>query len=118
MGNLWRVIPFVVLLAGCASKGYVERRIDPVACKVDVIESKIGAVETKSASDEQRINALENRLATIEGQIRQAQLANKAMLDEATAKAADSAQRAESAATVAAQSADRAQKIFELGQKK
>jgi hypothetical protein len=78
----------------------------------------MGAAETKSAADEQRLNALETRLATIEGQVSQAQLANKAMLDEATAKAADSAQRAESAASSAAQSAERAQKIFELGQKK
>jgi hypothetical protein len=104
-------VPLLLLGAGCASKGYVNRQIDPVACKVDVLERK-------AASVEERANSIEGRLATIESQVNQAQLANKAMLDEATARAADSAQRAEAAAASAAQAAERAEKAFELGQKK
>lgn len=104
-------ILLLLLVAGCASKGYVNRQIDPVACKVDVLERK-------AASVDERANALETRLTTLESEIGQAQLANKAMLDEATARASDSAQRAEAAAASATQSAERAEKAFELGQKK
>ncbi|QWV92561.1 hypothetical protein KP004_15380 [Geomonas oryzisoli] len=102
-------LPFLV--SGCATKGYVNKQIAPVSCRVDVLESKNAALE-------QRVNSFESRLATLESQVSQAQLANKAMLDDATAKAADSAQRAEAAATSAAQAAERAEKMFELGQKK
>ncbi|MBU5615380.1 hypothetical protein [Geomonas azotofigens] len=103
------VVTFV--LPGCVTKGYVNRQLDPISCKVDIIEGK-------SASLDERARSLESRLATLESQVSQAQLANKAMLDEATARAADSAQRAEAAATAVAQAAERAEKTFELGQKK
>lgn len=101
----------LLLVAGCASKGYVGRQIDPVACKVDVLEKK-------AASLNERADSQEARLAALESQVSQAQLANKAMLDEAAARAADNAQRAEAAAASAAQAAERAEKAFELGQKK
>ncbi|QXE90806.1 hypothetical protein [Geomonas subterranea] len=100
-----------LILSGCVTQGFVSRQVDPIACRVDVLERK-------SASFDDRAVSIENRLATLESQVSQAQLANKAMLDEATAKAADSAQRAEASATSAAQAAERAEKMFELGQKK
>ena len=99
------------MLSGCVTKGYVSRQLDPISCRVDVLE-------TKSASLDQRVNALESRLATLESTVSQAQLANKAMLDAAAARAADSAQKAEAAAAAATQAADKTEKMFELGQKK
>lgn len=96
---------------GCASKGYVDRQLDPISCKLDIMEKKAAALE-------ERASTLEGRVITLETQASEAQLANKAMLDTATAKATDSAQRAEAAAASAAQSADRAEKLFELGQRK
>ena len=105
------LLAVLLVSSGCASKSYVQKQIDPVSCKVDVLE-------TKTASLEERANSLESRLSTLESQVNQAQLANKAMLDEATAKAAGSAQRAEAAAAAADLSAQKTQKMFELGQKK
>lgn len=103
---------FILLVSsGCVTRGYVQKQIDPVACKADVLV-------TKSAALEERANALEGRLVILESQVSEAQLANKAMLDEATARAMDSAQRAEAAAAAADAAAQRAEKAFELNQKK
>lgn len=107
----WGVLALVFFSPGCASKGYVQKQIDPIACKADVLESKSASLEGKATSLEARISSLEN-------QVNQAQLADKAMLDDATARAAQSAQRAETAAAAADVSAQRAEKAFELGQKK
>ncbi|WP_224985101.1 hypothetical protein [Geomonas agri] len=104
-------VAFTLSVSGCVTKGYVSKQVDPISCRVDVLE-------TKNASLNQRINAFESRVATLESQVSQAQLANKAMLDDATARAADSAQRAEAAAAAATQAAARTEKLFELGQKK
>jgi len=100
----WGVISVLVVSSGCATKGYVQNQVDPVACKVDVLETKT--------------TSLESRLSALESQVSEAQLANKAMLDEATTKATESAQRAEAAATAADLAAQRTEKMFELGQKK
>lgn len=105
------VVAVVLMSSGCATRAYVQKQIDPVACKADVLV-------TKSAALEEKANSLEARIAILEEQVTQAQLANKTMLDEATARAADSAQRAETAAAAADASAQRAEKIFELNQKK
>lgn len=67
---------------------------------------------------EERVNQLDSRIRTLETQVSEAQLANKAMLDEATAQAVESAQRAENSATAAESAAQRAEKIFELNQRK
>ncbi|WP_236015296.1 hypothetical protein [Geomonas anaerohicana] len=109
--SLLSVSVVAFMLSGCVTKGYVSKQLDPISCRVDILE-------TKNASLDQRVISLESRLATLESQVSQAQLANKAMLDDATARATDSAQRAEAAAASATQAADRAEKIFELGQKK
>ncbi len=105
------LIGVLLISSGCATKGYVQKQLDPVACKVDVLE-------IKSVSQEEKTNSLEARVAALEDQINQAQLANKAMLDEATTRALEGAQRAETAAAAAELSAQKTEKMFELGQKK
>lgn len=105
------IICISLLSTGCASKGFVQKQLDPISCRVDVLENRNASLQTKADS-------LEARVATLENLVSQAQLANKAMLDEATATASASAQRAEAAAVAADQAAQRAQKIFELSQKK
>ena len=104
--NIYRLGLMSVLLVttGCATKDYVGKQINSVACRVDVLEIKT--------------TSLESRVDALESLVDQAQLANKAMLDEATVKAMESAQRAEAAATAADFAAQRAEKMFELGQKK
>ena len=111
MRKSWWFTISVVMLTGCANKGYVDRQIDPLACRVEVLEKK-------TAGFDERMGGIESRLATLQDQVNQAQLANKAMLDKATADAAASAQKAEASANSAAQAAEKAQKLFELGQKK
>lgn len=113
MNFCYRLVLISILLvsSGCVTRGYVQKQIDPLACKADVLE-------TESAALEEKTNLLEARLATLESQVSQAQLADKAMLDEAVARAMDSAQRAEAAAAAADASAQRAEKMFELNQKK
>lgn len=105
------VVSILLLSTGCATKGFVQKQLDPISCRVDVLENRNASLQTKADSLEARIGALES-------QVSQAQLANKAMLDEATATASASAQRAEAAAAAAEQAAQRTQKIFELNQKK
>ncbi len=105
------VIGTALLSTGCATKGFVQKQLDPISCRVDVLENRNASLQTKTDS-------LEARVAVLESQVKEAQLANKAMLDEATASASASAQRAEAAAAAAEQSAQRTQKIFELNQKK
>ena len=107
----WCLIPLLLVSSGCATRGYVQNQIDPVTCKVDI-------VVTKTTSLEERANTLESRVGALENLVNQAQLANKAMLDDATAKAMESAQRAEASATAAGLAAQRTEKMFELGQKK
>lgn len=105
------VISILLLSTGCASKSFVQKQFDPISCRVDVLENRNASLQSKADSLEARVAALEN-------QVSQAQLANKAMLEEVTATASASAQRAEAAAAAAEQAAHRTQKIFELNQKK
>lgn len=105
------VISVLLLSTGCASKNFVQKQIDPISCRVDVLENRNASLQSKADS-------LETRVAALETQVSQAQLATKAMLDEATATASASAQRAEAAAAAAELAAQRTLKIFELNQKK
>lgn len=116
----------LVLLActGCATKGYVNQQLDPLACRVDQIEAKQAALETRVSQVEARLAALETQVSALP-QTLDLNPADKAMVSDALRSATESAQRAESAATsaqgsasAAEMAAQRAAKAFELGQKK
>lgn len=104
-------VAFLIVASGCATRGFVHQQVDPVTCRVEVLE-------TMSASQEQKAEALAARIAVLEAQVNEAQLATKAMLDEAAAKAVESALRAETAANAADLAAEKTEKLFELLQKK
>ena len=112
---LWLFIP--LLASGCATEDYVQRQLNPLACRIDIIEAKTTDMERRLNLLETRVSTLETRVEALPTSI-ELNPADRALLTDAVTRAEAAANNAQNAAAAAEQASQRATRAFELGQKK
>ncbi len=94
---------FGLLVAGCATEGYVKQQVDPLADRVTALEKAQASTNSKLDAQQAQIAALKQNAADA--------TAASARADQAAKEAAAAAERAEAAA-------QKSTKAFELSQVK
>ncbi|BCS55498.1 hypothetical protein [Geobacter sp. SVR] len=107
-------IALLPLMAGCATEGFVNRQIDPLADRLGKIEAKLSALEKQAAAAKAGANELS---PADQAALKEARDLSK-MAYEKACRLEEQVKRAEEAAVDASNSARKNQKMFELQQKK
>ncbi len=98
------VVSFAFLAAGCATTGYVDKKVAP-------LEERMAAFEKGQAAQDAKIEQQAQELAALRKGMSDQSAASAARAEQAAKEAAAAADRAESAA-------QKSTKAFELGQVK